>query len=63
MEEKARYVKRAETAQNLIMAGYSRTQIKILYDLIMAGYDAKRIQAMFPPDASLEEIQNFIKIL
>lgn len=60
---KQRYVQRAETVQNLLQSGYTKTQIRCLYELIMADYNAKRIKEMFPTNAALEEIKNFAKIL
>ena len=62
-EAKRKYVSRAETVQNLIQFGYSKAQIRFLYELIMADYDAERIRNMFPTDASVDEIKNFAKIL
>lgn len=62
-EAKQRYVQRAETVQNLLQSGYTKTQIRCLYELIMADYNAKRIKEMFPTNAALEEIKNFAKIL
>lgn len=62
-EAKQRYVQRAETVQNLLQSGYTKTQIRYLYELIMADYSAKRIKEMFPTNAALEEIKNFAKIL
>lgn len=60
---KQRYVQRAETVQNLLQSGYTKTQIRCLYELIMADYSAKRIKEMFPTNVALEEIKNFAKIL
>ena len=62
-EAKKKYVSRAETVQNLIQYGYSKAQIRFLYELIMADYDAERIRNMFPTDCAIEEIKNFAKIL
>ena len=62
-DAKKKYVSRAETVQNLIQFGYSKAQIRFLYELIMADYDAERIRNMFPTDASADEIKNFAKIL
>ena len=63
MEARNRYVRRAETVQNLIQAGYTKAQIRFLYELIMADYGADRIQKMFPTDCTIDEIKNFAKIL
>lgn len=63
MEARNRYVRRAETVQNLIQAGYTKAQISFLYELIMADYGADRIQKMFPTDCTIDEIKNFAKIL
>ncbi len=62
-EAKQRYVQRAETVQNLLQSGYTKTQIRCLHELIMADYSAKRIKEMFPTNVALEEIKNFAKIL
>ena len=62
-EAKQRYVQRAETVQNLLQSGYTKTQIRCLYELIMADYSAKRIKEMFPTNVALDEIKNFAKIL
>ena len=58
-----RYVLRAECVQNLLQTGYTKTQVRFLYELIMADYGAERIKAMFPLGCSVEEIRNFVKIL
>ncbi|HOO79819.1 MAG TPA: hypothetical protein PLQ04_05470, partial [Lachnospiraceae bacterium] len=63
MEARNRYVKRAETVQNLIQAGYTKVQIRFLYELIMADYSADSIRSMFPTDCTIDEIKNFAKIL
>lgn len=58
-----KYVLRAECVQNLLQEGYTKAQIKFLYELIMADYGAERIKAMFPLGCNIEEIKNFVKIL
>ncbi len=58
-----KYVLRAECAQNLQQAGYTKTQIRLLYKLIMADYGTERIKGMFPVDGGVEEIKNFVKVL
>ena len=63
MEARSRYVRRAETVQNLIQAGYTKAQIGFLYELIMANYSADSIRSMFPTDCTIDEIKNFAKIL
>lgn len=62
-EEHQRYVLRAECVQNLLQTGYTKAQIRFLYELIMADYGAERIKAMFPLGCSVEEIRNFVRIL
>lgn len=57
-----KYVLRAECAQNLLQAGYTKAKIRFLYELIMADYGAERIKAMFPIDCGIEEIKNFVRI-
>ena len=63
MEARNRYVRRAETVQNLIQAGYTKAQIRFLYELIMADYSAERIKNMFRSDCTIDEIKNFAEIL
>ena len=58
-----KYVLRAECVQNLLQVGYTKAQIKFLYELIMADYGAERIKAMFPLGCTIDEIKNFVKIL
>ena len=62
-EAHEKYVSRAECLQNLLRAGYTKAQIKFLYELIMANYSAERIKAMFPLGCTIEEIKKFVKIL
>lgn len=62
-EAKLRYVKRAETVQNLLQSGYTKSQIRCLYELIMADYSAERIKNMFRSDCTIDEIKNFAEIL
>ena len=62
-EAHEKYVLRAECVQNLLQAGYTKAQIKFLYELIMANYGAERIEAMFPLNCTIDEIKNFVKIL
>ncbi|MDO5292749.1 MAG: type IV secretory system conjugative DNA transfer family protein [bacterium] len=58
-----RYVLRAECVQNLLQTGYTKAQVRFLYELIMADYGAERIKGMFPLGCSVEEIRNFVRIL
>lgn len=62
-EAHEKYVLRAECVQNLLQTGYTKAQIKFLYELIMADYGADRITAMFPLNCTIDEIKNFVKIL
>ena len=62
-EAHEKYVLRAECVQNLLQEGYTKAQIKFLYELIMANYGAERIEAMFPLNCTIDEIKNFVKIL
>ena len=62
-EAKLRYVQRAETVQNLLQSGYTKSQIRCLYELIMADYSAERIKNMFRSDCTIDEIKNFAEIL
>lgn len=62
-EAHEKYVLRAECVQNLLQAGYTKAQIKFLYELILEDYGAERIKAMFPLGCTIEEIKNFVKIL
>jgi type IV secretion system protein VirD4 len=62
-EAQERYVLRAECVQNLMQAGYTKAQIRFLYELIMADYSAERMKAMFPTNCTIDEIKNFVKIL
>lgn len=62
-EAHEKYVSRAECVQNLLQTGYTKAQIKFLYELIMANYGAERIEAMFPLNCTIDEIKNFVKIL
>ena len=49
--------------QKLIQSGYTKAQIRSLYELIMADYDAERIKAMFAINSTTDEIKNFAKLL
>ena len=62
-EAKLKYVSRAETVQSLLQSGYTKAQIRSLYELIMADYSAEKIKNMFPTHCSIDEIKNYAKIL
>lgn len=63
IEGKNKFIKRAETVQCLAQSGYSKMQIRFLYQLIMSDYSAEQIKGMFPNDCSVDEIRNFAEIL